>query len=259
MLFGQADLVGQNRHGRIAEHLMVGRDDDGQFVGSHAETFEKALGVGVMLGVEQSMRIAVAHQKALEPQRIAAMTRPDQDRAATGMADDADASQNEGAHDDLADIGFAAHHAAERDRIEPGQTGRHGGFAADQDASRVEQVEFAAELTIPMGGENPLLPVRIVVEDLDRPVQDEIEVGAALPALEQHRAGRDLLLDPIGRHSFRHLGRENRKRLRQPLVGIGLIDHCELGHIAVGHSDLFPHQYPPWAGAWPARGRCPLA
>mgnify|MGYP006894105261 CR=1 FL=1 len=52
------------------------------------------------------MRIAVAPQKSLQAQRIAAMARPDQNDATLPPADQADAPQDEGAHDDLADIGF---------------------------------------------------------------------------------------------------------------------------------------------------------
>ena len=199
---------------------MVRADHDRQIRLVELETAEEPVRVRVGIGVEQTVRIAVASEEALQAQRVAAMPRPDQHDAAPRIPDEPDAAQDEGPHDGLADVGLAADQAAELRRREA----RHAAVAdrppADQYLAGVEEVEFAAELARVVHGEHLGMAVEVVVEDLDRAVEDEEEVDPPLAPLEHQRPARYILLGPVAREPARRLGAEARKRLGVALVRV---------------------------------------
>jgi hypothetical protein len=104
---------------------MVRRDHDGELVERELEALEEPARVRIDLGVEQAVWVAVARQKALEAQRIAAVPGPDQHDATPRVPDEADAAQDERPHDDLADIRLAGHQAAKVGALDPDHAAVH--------------------------------------------------------------------------------------------------------------------------------------
>ena len=66
----------------------------------------RAFAPGVGLGVEPLMRMAVARQEAFEPQHVAVVGAADDHRPARAGLEQADAAQDQRAHDALAELGL---------------------------------------------------------------------------------------------------------------------------------------------------------
>ncbi len=122
---GQAQMVGERRGRRIAQHPMVRRDHDGELVGRELEAVEEPARVRIDLGVEQAVRVAVAGEEALKAQGIAAVPGTDQDDTTPRMPDEADAAQDERPHDDLADVRLAGHQATKVGALDPDHPAVH--------------------------------------------------------------------------------------------------------------------------------------
>lgn len=170
------------------------------------ETLDKAVGFGLALRVDQAMRITVAHKEALQPQGIGTVPRPNQHHAAEASADQTHAPQDEGTHDDLADVRFRGHHAAKIIRVHAQYVAVHGHTRGRHHGAAVEHVHLAAELPRRVHREDIGLTVLVDIEDLDDAVQHKEEVDAALAALEQHRASRYVFLLPVGGDAPDHGG-----------------------------------------------------
>ena len=215
---GQAEIVGERRRRGVAQHPMVRRDHDGELVGRELETVEEPAGVRIDLGVEQAVRVAVAHQEALEAQGIAAVPGPDQHDGAMRVPNEPDPPEDEGPHDDLADVRLAGHQTTKVGALDPDYPAVHAGATRHQYLSIVEQVEFAGELALGMDREDVRLASGVEVEDLDVALEHEEEVDRALAALEDERALREPFLGAVGRNPRGHLLAQPREGLR--LAGI---------------------------------------
>ena len=187
----QAQFVGERARRRIPEHPFTRQDHDRQLVLHELEACEEPAGVRVAIGIEKPMRVAVPRQEALQPQGISGMAGADQHDAAMRMPDQADATQDEGAHDDFADVRLGDDEAPEIGPLDPDDAAVLARPCADQDLAIVEQVELTGELVCPLGGEDGGEPVGIGVEDLDRPFDDEEEVDTPFASAEEQRAGRN--------------------------------------------------------------------
>ena len=73
---------------------------------------------------------------------------PISDDAAPRVPDEADPPQDEGPHDDLADVRLAGHQATKVGALDPDHPAVDAGSTGDQDLSIVEQVELAGELAL---------------------------------------------------------------------------------------------------------------
>ena len=163
----------------------------------------------------QAVRVAVAHQEALEVQGIAAVPGPDQHDGAMRVPNEPDPPEDEGPHDDLADVRLAGHQATKIGALDPDYPAVDTGATRHQYLSTVEQVEFAGELALGMDREDVRLASGVEVEDLDVALEHEEEVDRALAALEHQRALGQPLLGAVGRDPRRHL-------LAQPWDGLRL-------------------------------------
>ena len=112
-VLGDAERVGELGERRVAQRPMPRQHDHRQLGRGQREALEEAAGIGVLLGVEQAQRVGVAVQELLQAQGVGAVRRTDQHRRALPVAEQADPAQDEGAHDDLGDVGLALHQAAE--------------------------------------------------------------------------------------------------------------------------------------------------
>ena len=59
-----------------------------------------------MSGIEPLVRVAVAREKAFQPQHIGVIGSADDDRSAGAASQQPDAAQDQGPHDPLAELGF---------------------------------------------------------------------------------------------------------------------------------------------------------
>ena len=239
---GEPEVVGHLRQRRIAQHAMARRDHHRQVGAAQREAVEKAARVGVVLGVEQAVRIGVAAQELEQPHRVGAVRRTDDDDAAVDVADQADAAQDERAHDDLADVGLGRDQAAEVGAAHAQQDAVLAGARADQHLALVEEVELAGELARAQDDEDLRRVVLVDVEDLDRSRDDDEEIDAAVAAREDRRARRDALLAAVARHPREHLGAEAREGLRLARDRVARVERgvegAVLAVVAGGHGQV---------------------
>ena len=182
------------------------------------------------------MRIAVAREEALDAQRVGGMHAADQDRAAAGVLDHADAAQDERAQDDLADIGFGADHPAESGARYADRSARFRRARPDQHLALVEQVELAGELVRAVRGDDDLVAMRVGLHHRHRAVGQQEEVDPAIALAKQRVARRESLLAAIVADPLGHVGIEMRKGLRRARIRIAAIVVASRGRIGqVGH------------------------
>ena len=103
---------------RALEHVAIGADHQRQVARLDAETLHHGARFLVGVGVEHGIRVAVARQEALQPDEVGRAAAVDQQRARAACLKERDAAQNEGAHEDLADLGGADHQRANMRGIE---------------------------------------------------------------------------------------------------------------------------------------------
>ena len=123
---------------------------------------------------------------------------------------------------DLADVGLGRDHAAEVGALEPRTTRvclRRP--ARNQDLAVVEQVHLAGELPRAVDGDHVLAAMRSSLEDLDRALEHQEEVDAALAALEQRGPIRHALLRPVTADALEHVVVQARERLVFAQVRVG--------------------------------------
>ena len=131
------------------------------------------------------MRVAIAHEEALQAQRIGAVPGADQYDAALDVPDETDAAQDEGTHDDFADVGLADHQPAKVGALDPYHPAVRGRAARNQVLAIVEQIQLAGELTFALHHEDVGLAMLIEIENFDAALEHEEEIHAALAAREQ--------------------------------------------------------------------------
>lgn len=154
------------------------------------------------------------------------------------MLDQADAAQDDGAQDDLGDVGLGGQQAAELRPPHACHPADAPHARRDQALAVAEEVELAGELVdaVHVHGQRPA--GRVLV-DLDTALEDDEEIDAALAALEQHPAGRHRLDGRQARHARHLLVAELRKGLRLAGVGIARVERWIGGRRIQGHA-LFP-------------------
>ena len=112
------------------------------------------------------------------------MSGADQDHAAVHVADQADAPQDKGAHDDLTDVRFARHHSAKVGALDPHDPALRSRPSGHQDLTIVEQVEFACELALAEHRECVGRATRINIVDFDSTFEHQEKVDGPLASLE---------------------------------------------------------------------------
>ena len=92
------------------------------------ETLDKDTRVGVDIRIEEPMRMSVSAQKVLQSEHVALMCMPDDHRPTGILFDQADAAQDERAHDPLAELGLGNQQRSQsRPASEPASGNREGG------------------------------------------------------------------------------------------------------------------------------------
>ena len=102
------------------------------------------------------------------------------------MTNHADATQDESAHDDLADVWLGTQHFAKVGSLDADQAAIRSGAARNESLPIVEQVELTSELALSVHPEDLWLAIIIDIEDLNAAVKHEKKINRALAALEKH-------------------------------------------------------------------------
>ncbi len=193
------------------EHQRVATDDDGYVAHGDAEALEHVLHVCLPLDVDVVEGVSVAQQELLEAQRARAVMRADEHHVALAAHDQADATEDERPHDELAQLGVRLHQGAERIPRHLQHLAVLGGQAADQAAPAGEHAHLPGELP-GLQPNHRTLAVLARQHDLERSPEKDVESGVLRALLEEHLAPAhrsasperckavDLLVRELGKH-----------------------------------------------------------
>ena len=146
----EPQAVGDLRVARIPQHCVAAADQHRHVGGADMEVIEQILRLGVAIQVDVMERMAIACQELLDAQRTGAMRRANQDDIAVAAGNQLDASEDERAHEDVAQLGVRLDESEQLLAIELD----HLAWLADpgprQRPSAGQHVAFAGELPGPM-------------------------------------------------------------------------------------------------------------
>src|SRR6185503_3801642 len=96
--------------------------------------------------VDVFVRVAIARQKLFDAKRARGVNRPDEHDISGPQLDQLDAAEDEGAHQDLAEVGVGLHEGQQMFAIQFDHFARLGGARAEQGAPARQHGGLAAEL-----------------------------------------------------------------------------------------------------------------
>ena len=219
--FGDAERVRQFPVRWVLQHLLAAQDDDRQGIAVDVEGLQSPLRVRIAADVEEAVRVAVAGEEALDPERTGGACLTNDDRSALGVLDQVDATQDEGAQDDLRNVGLRTDHPAEGVPGHPNDRRRSRGAGTDQDRPSRHMVEFSGERAWNMGRDEDMPTLAIAAHDIDRAVEHDEEVDAPVSDVIQVLATVERMAFAIPCNPLDHRGRQPREGLCRPLTWIG--------------------------------------
>ena len=160
----QAEALRHGLVGGVLEHDVSAADDDRHVLHADVKAIEESLHVRVAIHVDVRVRVGVAGEELLEPQRAGRVRRADERRVAQAVCDERHAPQDERAHEHFTDLGILLNEPAEplraMTRTSPSSTMRR---SHERPASR-EDVHFAGELSGVLDGDElfPRMPGRTI-------------------------------------------------------------------------------------------------
>ncbi len=110
----EAETIGDLPVARIAQHGVAAANQHRDVGGADVKPIEQLLGVGIAIEIDVVMRMPVAGQEVLHPQRAGAMDRADHHHIAEAAGNQLAAPQDKRAHQDLAQLGVGLHQAEHR-------------------------------------------------------------------------------------------------------------------------------------------------
>jgi hypothetical protein len=147
------------------------------------EPAQERLGLRVLVEVDPAMRQPVAGGEVAQPTRVTRVAGPD-DRQPGALADEVPATNQERAHDHVADAGVARHQLTQPLDGHGQDLAGLGGRGGHERRLAGEQTELAEEAAGAVDGQDALL-----VGDRHLAVEDHGQVLQSVALLEQHVAG----------------------------------------------------------------------
>ena len=222
-----AHAAGDLLVGRVDQHVAAGADDQHLHALAHVLVGER-LGVVVLVGLELLVRIAVAAQEAAQPHHRRGLGPPDQRRAAGAGLDQADAAQDEGAGEALAQVGLgdqqrAQLRRADLDRLDLGFRDR-----VDERGPAAELADLAQETARAVPVDRRHVAEAVALGDGDLAAEDQGHAHAGIAGTHDPLA-LGIAPEPAEARDARDVGDAERgKHLGTARVGdAGLLD---LGH-----------------------------
>ena len=131
------------------------------------------------------MRLAVAAQKGLQPDDVVRCRRADQDRAARAGLDQADAAQDQRAHDALAELRLGHQQAAQRLGLDHQRLDVAFGVAVDQGGASGQRADLGQELAGTLIDDGRDVAEAVALGDRHVAADDDEHAAAEVAGLEQ--------------------------------------------------------------------------
>jgi hypothetical protein len=147
------------------------------------KALDQGLGVRIGIGIESQMRMAVAAQKALQPQHVGMPGSSDDHRAAGAGFEEADAAQDQRAHDALAEFRLGDQQRAQSIGLDDQRLDGPARNGVDQGRPAGKLRELAQEGAGSMGDDRCGSAGRVVAADVDLAREDDAEAAASIADL----------------------------------------------------------------------------
>ena len=181
----EADAAREFEFARIVQQLSVRTEHDRQLTRIDVKALDQGLGLGVGLRIEPLLRMAVAREKIRQPQHVAVVGPADDHRAAGARLEQADAAENERAHDARAELGF-------RDQQRAQPVGRYGqSLRIDQGRLARQLRQFAHERAGPVADDQLTAAGPRRLGHVDLAGQDDEQALADGPGLGERFTGAE--------------------------------------------------------------------
>ena len=221
-LGAQAKPRGQRLDRRLPQDLAPLAHDHRYLVDPDVEPIQQRLHVWLALHLLVGERLSVSDQELSDAQRVCRMTGADEDQAADAVGDERHPPQDEGAHEDFAELEVPLDESAQMLAIDDDDRSVAESPAANEGATRGQHVDLAREFPGTVDGDLLFAAVGRA-HDLNGPFDDHEEAGVLLSNLEQDLAGAHAA-------SLAHTG--DPAELRRSQLGEHLVAAV---HVRVGH------------------------
>ena len=175
--------------------MAAAAQDHRDLVDADVEAVQHHLHAGIGLDVLVGERLTVAAEEFLDVLGAARMARPEQHHVVAVLGRQRHPPQDEGAHQDLAQLRVALHQRAQVVAIDGDDRAVGGDARAHQAAPRRQHVDLAGELPGAVDDDR-LLAIADRPHDLDRARQHHEEARVLLAHLDQHLARADVAAVP---------------------------------------------------------------
>ena len=115
------------------------------------EALDQRLRLRVGVGIERLMRMRVAAQEVSEPKHVAVIGAADDHRSTGSALKQADPSEDQGAHDPLAEFGLGDKQGTQPVRRDDECAGRFAGIRVDETGPPRQLRQLAEERSGPLG------------------------------------------------------------------------------------------------------------
>jgi len=185
----QADAAGELGFGRIAQQLPAGTKHDRQLTGIDMKTLDQCLGLGIGLGIQPLVGMAIAAEKSFEPKHIGVLRTAHDHRAAGAGLEQPDPAQNQRTHDVLAELRFGDEQCAQLSGRDDERFDLLLRMGVDERRSACELRQLAHEGSRPMGHDVAAATRFIVLSDIHPSGQDDRETWTDMADLHERLAG----------------------------------------------------------------------
>ena len=156
-------------------------------LGLDVKAIEELLHPGVAIEIDVGIGMTVPGQELLDPQRAGAMVRADEDDVAEAAGDELAAAQDEGAHQDLAELAVGLHQRQQPLALDLDHFPVLGAAQPHQAAAAREHVDFAGEVAGRVH-DDELVAGRGRAHHVQRAARDDEERRVGAPDFEQDLA-----------------------------------------------------------------------
>ena len=144
---------------RIPQHAVTAADQHGHIGRGHTKAVEQVLRVDVTIEVDVLIRMAVAYQKLLHPQRASTVRRANQDDIPKAAGNQLGPAEDERPHEDLAQFGIGLYEGEQLLVIELDHLTRLADAQSRQRPAAGDHVALARELPRPVTDDQRLRTV----------------------------------------------------------------------------------------------------
>ena len=172
----------------IAHHAAAVADDHRNLFGPDLEAVQKFLGRLVGIEIDVGVRMSVPAEEFAQAEGLRGVAGTHQDEVAEALPDEGQAAQNEGPHENLAQLGVRAMRARRPSALSSRNSPAAGDAAAHEGTLPGDHGHLAGELAGVVGSDGALA-VQAWLDDLHAAGEQNIERDFGVPGFEQDIAG----------------------------------------------------------------------